>query len=148
MTHQVRLIRMATALALVASLSISATASAAAPTDRWTGADYCVVQNDKNDWASVGGASCNPAKSSQPSASWKQALILDFTMYKVIDAYREVPIETYDTLEEMLDGIQVYASDGWMWVANEGGNGDYVFNLVKTAACAGNSDWAIAPACE
>lgn len=142
-----RILKLATAVALVASLATATTAFAGGT--RWTGADYCAVKNAKGEWALVGGASCNKAPTSQPNASWVDAIILDFTHLKTIDAYTGTELEDYDDITEMLTELTAnHATAGWMYVANKKGNQDaYVYNMVKISSCSGNSDWAVAPAC-
>ncbi|MFM8267674.1 MAG: hypothetical protein ACKOA2_06610 [Ilumatobacteraceae bacterium] len=132
--------------ALVAAGTIVAPGIATA---QWTGSDYCAVQNTKGDWALVGGASCNPTPSSNPNASWTQALILDFDAHTITNAYDTDEVEHFDNLYDMLTDLSAnHASEGWMYVANQKGNDDYVYLMVNEASCAGNSEWAVAPVCD
>ena len=139
--------RIATLLTALAVIGILAGPAAAATRTRWTGADYCAVYSDRSGWSSVGGGSCNVGPGKSTNSSWKRAYILDFTHFRVVNAYTKGTVTTYASLRAMLTGIQQYASSGWMWVANKRGNGDYGFLLVKKSSCNGSSGWAIAPAC-
>ena len=105
------------------------------------------VYSDRSGWSSVGGGSCNVGPGKSTNSSWKRAYILDFTHFRVVNAYTKGTVTTYASLRAMLTGIQQYASSGWMRVANKRGNGDYGFLLVKKSSCNGSSGWAIAPAC-
>lgn len=137
-------------LALAVTGSVLPLALPSVASAQWTGADYCAVQNTKGDWALIGGASCNPTPSSNPNASWTQALILDFDAHTATNAYDTSEVESFDSLYSMLADLSAdHASDGWMYVANlKVGTGDYVYLMVNEAACAGNSDWAVAPVCD
>lgn len=117
---------------------------------RYTGSDYCAVQNDKGDWSLVGGASCNVNPSQNENSLWSQALILDFEALTATNAYNPAEVQTFPSLYAMLLSLsENNASPGWMYVANEAGNsGNYVYLMVNRASCAGNSDWAVAPVCD
>lgn len=145
MLTRTRIFKAVCAVALLSALAVPTVTAAT----RWTGADYCAAQNGKGDWALVGGASCNPAPTTQANAAWKQALILDFKGLKTTNAYTRKVVEHYASLRAMLTELTAnHASKGWMYVANKKGNGDLVYLMVKKASCAGSSSWYLAPACK